>query len=402
MGRSSVFMIIGFNMIFMAIGFNISRISTTAYENYLSYYDRSTAHRIASSAANMACSEVSFTPNWRTGYSNVSYLGGRFSVAVSDLDSGRIQIVSNGEYQSTTAQVRIVLGISSFSKFAYFSNIEGGIYWITGDTVWGPFHTQQKLTVAGDPVFYGKVTAKNGLTKSPSSSKPKFYGGFQQGVSIDLPSNLNPLVAAAQSGGAYYNNQDLWLEFHANGKVTYRVGSATATPTTVPLSTFAPNGVIMANNGNMRIKGKVSGKLTISATGSSGLAKGNVYVDSSVTYVNNPTTGASNDMLGIVAENNVVITDNANNAGNVNLHATVFSRSGGLTAQNYNSRAAGGTLNVLGGIQQYQRGPVGTFSGSGTIASGFRKNYRYDERLYVDTPPFFPTTGSYEVLSWYE
>ena len=107
-------------------------------------------------------------------------------------------------------------------------------------------------------------------------------------------------------------------------------------------------------------------------------------------------------MLGIVADNNVIVTDNANNSGNVNVHATVFSRSGGLTAENHNTRAAGGTLSVLGGIQQYQRGPVGTFSGSGTIATGFRKNYKYDERLYVDTPPFFPTTGSYEVLSWYE
>lgn len=401
MGRSSVFMVIGFNMIFMAIGFNISRISTTAYENYLEYFDRTTAHKIASSAANMACSEVSFVPNWRTGYPSTNYLGGAYTVAVADLDSGRIRITADATYASMTARVQLVLGISSFSKFAYFSNIEGGINWVTGDTVWGPFHTQQKLTVNGSPTFYGKVTAKNGLTKSPSSSKPNFYGGYQQGVNIDLPSNLNPLVAAAQSGGAYWNNQDVWLEFKADGKVTYRLGSATATPTTVLLSTLAPNGVIMANNGNLRIKGKVSGKVTISATGSSGLAKGNVYVDSSVTYVNNPMSGPSSDLLGIVADNNVIVTDNTNNAGNVNLHATVFSRSGGLTAQNHNSRPAGGTLTVLGGIQQYQRGPVGTVSG-GVIATGFQKNYRYDERLYAETPPFFPTTGSYEVLSWYE
>ena len=402
MGRSSVMMVIGFNMVFMAIGFNISKISTTAYENYLQYFNRSTAHRIAASAANMACSEVSFVPNWRAGYSNVSYLGGEYTVVVSDLDSGRIQITSDAEYNGSSARVRIVLGISSFSKFAYFSNIEGGIYWITGDTVWGPFHTQQKLTVAGEPVFYGKVTSKNGLQKNPSSSKPKFYGGFQRGISIDLPSNLNPLVAAAQNGGAYFNNEDLWLTLNANATVTVRVGSATATPTTTPLATFAPNGVILANNGNMHIQGHVSGKLTISATGSSGAAKGNVWVDSSVTYVNSPLSGGSSDMLGIVADNNVIVTDNANNSGNVNVHATVFSRSGGLTAENHNTRAAGGTLSVLGGIQQYQRGPVGAFSGSGTIATGFRKNYKYDERLYVDTPPFFPTTGSYEVLSWYE
>jgi len=58
-------------------------------------------------------------------------------------------------------------------------------------------------------------------------------------------------------------------------------------------------------------------------------------------------------------------------------------------------------LNLRGGVQEYQRGAVGMFSG-GTITHGFQKNFRYDQRLMVDLPPFYPTTGSYEILSWYE
>lgn len=401
MGRASLLMVMGFSLVFMMIGYNVSRNAIDTYKNYTNYYDRTTAHKIAASGANMAASEITFTPNWRTGYSNVAYLGGTYSVTVTDLDSGRIRVNAVGTYSNTTHTITIVLGISSFSKFAYYSFIEGSIYWITGDTVWGPFHTQQRLNVAGSPVFYGKATSKNGIYKNPSNSKPLFYGGFQQGVNINLPSNLNPLVTAAQANGAYFNNQDLWLEFLPNGNVTYRIGSATAAPTTVPLSTFAPNGVILANNGNLHIKGQLNGKITVSATGSSGAAKGNVWVDSSVAYVHDPLSGASSDMLGIVADNDVIITDNSNNNNNVTLHATVFSRSGGLTAQNYASRGLDGTLTLLGGVQQYQRGPVGTFSGT-TISSGFRKNYKYDDRYMVDSPPFFPTTGSFEVLSWYE
>ncbi len=399
MGKSSVFMVIGFNMIFMALGFNIARVSISGYENFIDYYDRSTALKIAQSGANMACSEISFTPNWRTGYDEVQYLGGEYTVEVTDLDSGRIQVTSDGEYLDMTARVRLVLGISSFSKFAYYSVVEGSIYWISGDTVRGPFHTQAKLSVAGNPVFYGKVTAKNGLYKNPSSSKPKFYGGFQQGVSIDLPSNLNPLIAAAQSGGAYFDNQDVWLDFKANGNVVYRLGSATATPVTTTMAALAPNGVLLANNASLHVKGVVNGRMTISATGSSG-TDGQVFIDSSVVYNNDPRTTASTDLLGIVADRQVIIKDNANNQ-NVTLQATVFSRTAGLTAENYSSRPKG-TLRLLGGIQQYQRGAVGTFSGSGTIATGFQKDYQYDERMYVDRPPFFPTTGSYEVLSWYE
>jgi hypothetical protein len=124
-----------------------------------------------------------------------------------------------------------------------------------------------------------------------------------------------------------------------------------------------------------------------------------VWLDSSLTYAANPLTGASDDLLGIVADRDVYITDNSNNE-DFTLHGTVFSRTKGLTAENYDTRDRG-TFNLLGGIQQYQRGPVGTFSGGG-IVSGFQKNYRYDERFYVDRPPHFPTTGSYEVLSWYE
>lgn len=398
MGKSSVFLVIGFNMIFMSLGFNISRTSVSAYENFIGYHERATALKIAQSAANMACSEVSFTPNWRTGYDDVEYLGGSYSVSVSDLDSGRIQITADAEYMSETHRVQLVLGISSFSKFAYYSVVEGSISWITGDTVRGPFHTQSKMTVAGNPTFYGKVTAKMGMTKSPSSSKPNFYGGYQKGVSIDLPSNLTPLVTAASSGGAYYDNKDVWLDFKSNGQVVVRIGSATASPTTTTLAALAPNGVLMSNNGSLHIKGVINGKLTISATGSSG-TDGMVFIDSSVTYNTHPSSGASSDMLGIVADRNILIEDNSNNT-NVTLHASIFSRTGGVTAENYSSRPKG-RLRLLGGMQQYQRGAVGTFSGT-TLASGFQKDYQYDERLYVERPPFFPTTGSYEVLSWYE
>jgi hypothetical protein len=101
----------------------------------------------------------------------------------------------------------------------------------------------------------------------------------------------------------------------------------------------------------------------------------------------------------------VIITDNANNdnpATGVNIQASILSRSGGLTADNYNHRPVSGTLTLLGGVQQYQRGPVGTFNSSNVIDHGFQKNYRYDNRLMIGSPPLYPTTGTYEVLSWYE
>ena len=78
-----------------------------------------------------------------------------------------------------------------------------------------------------------------------------------------------------------------------------------------------------------------------------------------------------------------------------------MSKDKGLGAENYSTRPIAGTLSIIGGIQQNQRAAVGTFSG-GAINHGFQKNYRYDDRLLITSPPSYPNTGAYEVLSWFE
>ncbi len=74
---------------------------------------------------------------------------------------------------------------------------------------------------------------------------------------------------------------------------------------------------------------------------------------------------------------------------------------GSFYVENYSSKKPTGTLKVLGGIIQKARGPVGTFdAGSGTTLTGYAKDYSYDPRLAQNPPPFYPTTGQYERLSW--
>ena len=109
----------------------------------------------------------------------------------------------------------------------------------------------------------------------------------------------------------------------------------------------------------------------------------------------------SSDLLGICAENNVYITENAANNSNIDIHGSIYCEKGGFGAQNYDTRPVGGNINLLGGIIQHTRKAVGTF-GSGGIKSGYAKRYRYDDRLLVASPPFFPGTGGFEIVSWYE
>lgn len=400
MGRASLYMVVGFNLIFGLLGFNLSRVSNEGYKNYITYYSETQAHNIASSGANLACNELYRDATWRDGYTDIPFSDGRFSVRVTDVSYNRIRLNAVGAYQGESAFISVLFGPSSFAKFAYYSVVEGGIYWGTGDTVWGPWHSETKLTVKGDPVFYGKVTTRTGLFKNPSTSDPKFYGGFESGVQVELPDDMNPLHTAAQSNGAYFHDTDVWLTFNSDGTVGFRT-TASGPDSIVAQSTFAPNGTIVTYKGNLHIKGIVKGQLTVGALGSSGGGYGNVYLDDNIIYSVDPTLPSCADLLGICAENSVVITENTANNSDIRIQAAVFCRTGGFTAENYNGRPLSGTIFLTGGIQQYQREPVGKYSGS-VLTNGFDKNIRYDSRLADMSPPYYPTTKNLEILSWYE
>jgi hypothetical protein len=428
MGRASLIMVMGFNIIFATMGFTISNVADWAYKNYVDYYYTSVARQMAGSAANIAATEITFSPNWRTGFSDISFQGGTYSISVSSIDSFRIRVdvmATYGEKYGLNRKVvsypeTLVLGLTQFSKFAYFSNSEGSIQWAKGDTVWGPFHTQDRITTTGNPgpVFEGRATSLNGLTRV-SGSTPSFLGGYQNGVNIPLPTNFSNLrsscayvpttqgrLISGRSGGV---TRDVYMTLNADGSVTYRFNSWTsAVVLTAPISTFAPNGVVCVDSANIHLKGILNGRLTISCIqGSSATTSGNVYFDSSVVYKTKVgSIPESTDMLGIVTDNNCWIKDTIVNHPSspqtgFTVCASMLCRTGGFGAQNYASLPLSGMIHMVGGVQQNQRQAVGTTSG-GTVDHGYNKDYRYDNRLMVNSPPLYPTTGNYEVLSWYE
>lgn len=104
--------------------------------------------------------------------------------------------------------------------------------------------------------------------------------------------------------------------------------------------------------------------------------------------------------LGVVARN---ITLSTSAPTNLTVHGVMLAggrttAAGSFSAANYDTRSPG-RLDLIGGIIQKFRGPVGTFNGTTTV-SGYLKNYAYDHRMAVMPPPFFPTTGGYERLSF--
>jgi len=438
-GKAALFLVIGFSLIFIVIGRNISNISVRAVDNAMVYFHNSNAHSIALAGANIAASKVFFNNDWDDGYDNVSFAGGHYNVDVQEIDHAReiIKITSVGTFGTGDLQethtVEIKLQPSSFSRFSYFSNKEkigsSTIWWTSKDTVWGPFHTNDKLSINGNPVFQGKTTSYRGIYEK-RGSHPEFNGGYSQSAEeLPIPANGVDLVGdEAQDDGLYFDGHDtVYVEFKGDS-LNFKYGK-NKPDTTLYLPNVAHNGTIFANAATVRLKGTVDGRYTIGAsekmvtsttghwervrvrrwrwenvwvtTTTTAPQGGRIYLDDDIVYKDNPMDGPSNDILGIVAENEIFVTDNAANAHDINIHASLFSQTKGFGAENYSSRSTAGYINLLGGITQESRMAVGTFSGSRNV-SGFSKRYRYDDRLMVMSPPSFPGTGNFEVVSWFE
>jgi hypothetical protein len=338
MGKASIIMVAGFAFVLSIILPKSYHNANSAYDNYIEYYNISHAHDIAVSAANIAADRFFWDNNWRAGYSDVPFSGGKYTVTLKDTNSNWVKIKSTGQYEKITQDVNIILQPGTFAQFAYYSKVEGNITWITGDTVWGRVHSQAILNVSGTPTFMGRVTTLRGT--NPTRNNANFLGGYQQGVNIDLPTNLNSVLITAAAGGRVYSAGDLWITFSGNN--VFWKTTATGIETTTPLNTFAPNGAISITNGNVHVQGTFGGRATIVATGGTG--KGNIYIENDVLYQDNPLTNpTARNLLGLVAQNDIIVRDNIANGTNCTIEAALFSLNGGLTAENYNRNTSSTT-----------------------------------------------------------
>ncbi len=435
-GKAALLMVLGFSTIFLVFGHNFSSITTRAVDNFGDYYDSTMAYNIAISGTNLIASEFFTDQNRSDTSGTLNFQGGEisFSLATTGSLNNLREIEVTGTFNNISKRIKIVMQPSKFSRFAYYSVYEGNIWWKSQDTVWGPMHVQEDLQVSGNPVFMGKTTSRNGITyyHGPGTDNPEFNGGYDSGVDLPLPADgITYLDSLADAGGKRITNQDtVYLTFQRDS-INVKYG-ASEPDTTYLASSYAPNGIIMANNATVRMKGTVKGQYTVSAIGTKipavweerwvfswrcwcwrkkdvlvqeeQFVNGNVFLDDDIVYEDNPLTNPnSTDMLGIVAEGDIMITDNTANNSDINIHAAIFSQNGGFGAENHDSRPVSGNIHLVGGIVQEDRRAVGTFSSvTQQNLSGFSKRYRYDDRFLLVSPPNYPGTGSFEIVSWFE
>jgi hypothetical protein len=412
-GKGALLIVFGFIMAFSMYQLKMSHNVLATSDNFVNNYMETLLHETALSAMNLAINKV-----WDQDVKNDTFMvranhcSSRVEIRQPGSDTVRVKVKTWGRGYDMEEQLFVEKSDSitayfasdiQLSKFFWFTENEGNVYWISGDTIWGPMHTNTVVKTWGSPVFYGKVTAKAGITPNPLSKKneAEFNGGWEIGVENKIPQDMSKILiaAVAGNGGAAPNTKCIYdtptsFEFLANGDVIRTVGANP--PDTVSLATIAPTGAIYSTD-EIRVKGTFNGDATI-------YSKTNIYIDDDLVYADNPMINPnSDDLLGLVAQNDVLITDNVANNSDCNLQASIFAVNGNYGAENYASRPVSGVLRFAGSIAQKHRGPVGTFSYGTGLKSGFSKRYYYDLRLQNIAPRNFPSIqGSLYLVAWWE
>jgi len=418
-GKASLFLVIGFSLIFMIAGRNFNNMAGDTTDNMINYFYDTKTHQMAASGINLVVSRLYTDINCQDGTYNFNFDGGAILVTLRTTDYilNKKELISVGSIttggKTYSSTFRVIMKPSYFSKFAYFSDNEGyNINWSGKDTIWGPMNTNGSIQFSGNSVFHGEVSIGGAVTYN--RNHPIFDKGLIKNYLITLPaSGIDTVKKYAGGGYQFTGHSVVYFEFRKDSvRYRYSTSGSGSTWTYKLASTFAPNGVILANNAELHISGTVQGKYTIAASGTSGNL-GDVYLDDDIKYyirpdlTLDPPGSNSTDMLGIIANSDVIVTDNVPNNSNITIEAAIYAGSGSFKVQNYDQKkyyplnSNRGFINLFGGITQKTRGAVGTGDGN-TISTGYGKRYRYDERLLYSHPSAYPGVGTFEIVSWFE
>jgi Tfp pilus assembly protein PilE len=302
-----------------------------------------------------------------------------------------------------------------------------------GDTVEGPMHTDDATDICA-PAYFGRkehnppdtVQINNGVYSGCGNPNGTFYtasGKYEKGEELLTPEGDTTLGTYVKEGGEEFtgvthivlngslNTMTVTTRWPATGKIEpktvawptnglvyVRASENEKTPCTYAYNDKTEetdNATEVSKEeycGNVYVSGTYSKPITIAAEEDL-IINGNIYPTSVKTLGEEPT---GTDTLGLIAGHYVRVyhpltSTNCGSAANGKeslenpwIYAAILSTNHSFAVDNYECGNPLGKLNVYGAIAQRFRGVVGIVEGSGYI-----KNYKYDERLAVDEPPYF-------------
>ncbi|MFQ5707795.1 MAG: hypothetical protein ACE5HO_10120 [bacterium] len=404
MGKAALIVVLGASLVMGNMLVGLNQRSVIHSESINAHYESIISRNIANSAANMAASELFRDFNWRTGLGTTSLNGGSLSATAQDvvfdttLTVKRVQVTAVSNFAGSSDTVVVVLHQPPFSQYASFNDKwSPTLVYSTGDTFWGPVHTNGIFRMTGSPVFFGKVTSVGATYGTIGTTNPQFLGGVEFGVDpVPLPTSLPALIDSANSGGDVYTDH-AWLRFNADGSYDYGSDN-TYSGGTKYISDY--NGTLMTQGPkDIHVKGTLHGQLTI-------YSGRHIYIEDDIVYANDPQLyPGSQDMLGLVSTKNVIVADTPANQTDVVIDAAIMALDKSFKVDHYDQGGPKGTLTTFGSIVQKENAPHSTgqfVGGVWTITNGYADQSIYDQRFLQVGPPVFPLVPRVSVFSWLE
>lgn len=339
---------------------------------------------------------------------------GSYSVAITDITPAglpgtkRYRIASTGTVAGIPSRTLTnYVQTDNYARYIWFTDTEsfGGtnVWFWDQDHLNGPTHTNGHFNIKGNPLFEGEVRSVddyiryynngNNINSANLSNPPYDLPDFESTVTLgadatNMPTQALNLRTASTAAGGLRLTGNTTVVLNSNGTMNVTNSGKGWNNKNMALPA---NGALFVNNGTLTISGTLSGRLTAGASR-------DINIPNNIVYASDPRINpASTDTLGLISEEDVMISSSAPN--NLEIDASIMALNTSFMLNNWWIGPAKGTLSIFGGIIQDQRGPVGTFRGT-TKVSGYSKNYNYDQRLLNSPPPFVPTTGDYITLSW--
>ncbi|MGQ0703301.1 MAG: hypothetical protein ACT4PM_09250, partial [Gemmatimonadales bacterium] len=117
---------------------------------------------------------------------------------------------------------RLEVNQESFAKYAYFTTIEGAIYFGGGDQIFGPVHSNDRIQIHSSGARFWDVVRTAQYISNPQYGT--FDVGYQENVNpIGMPTtaDLQALKAYAQTGNTYFTGYSSGLEGEARTRVEF-------------------------------------------------------------------------------------------------------------------------------------------------------------------------------------
>lgn len=435
-----------FTVIFMAISGMVNR---TYHESVLQSHDER-AFQIAEAGLNygrwrLAHDDQDFTSETREVTDQFAGTLGSYDISFSAPIPGStiVMLTAVGRTVSQADRevtLRARYGIPSLARYSSITNSD---VWYSS-TIQGPVHanggirmdgTSDSLMTSAQETY--ACQPHHGCS-SPFQTKPGIWGTGQQQQLWEFPAppvdynaltlDLVAMKEAAQAAGTYYGPSGQFgyqLVFNTNNTYTMsrvrRKGSNICSWTaetgwlttshdvnqTTPVETRAvpSNGIIYAED-NLWVHGDIRGRVTVAA---------GVFPDTPSTNVDvilngNISYGGVVDgtrAFGAIAQRHVLIPwsgapstmqlDGAFIAQKGSFHRRYYPNSCGASAHRLKTSLTRYGMIASNGV------PATAWVSGGTVVSGFQQGQSsYDPNFLYGPPPYFPTSGQYEFISWEE